>query len=192
MPVKKLWLNLPVKDVKKSKHFFTQLGFATDSEYGNTDHSCPVVIGGVQIMLFSEEKFQGFTSFPMTNTNESSEVLISLDAESRAEVDEYAVKVESLGGTIFSQPAEHDGWMYGFGFVDLDGNPNSNPDQNPNHNIDSDPNPFPNPNLKPINLLGPNPDPNPRTRTRTRTITLTLTLTLTLTPTLILTLIIIY
>ena len=37
--IKELWLNLPVKDVKKSKEFFTRLGFSFNEKYGNSDGS---------------------------------------------------------------------------------------------------------------------------------------------------------
>lgn len=47
--------------------------------------------------------------------------MISFDAESREEVDEMAAKVRAAGGTIFGEPGEIRGWMYGFGFADLDG-----------------------------------------------------------------------
>ena len=47
--------------------------------------------------------------------------MISIDAQSRLEVDETALKVIEAGGTIFAKPAENQGWMYGCGFQDLDG-----------------------------------------------------------------------
>eukprot|EP01034_Spumella_vulgaris_P026852 gene26852-33497_t len=71
-------------------------------------------------MLFAEEKFNSFTKAPLSNAKQGAEVLISLDAESREEIDGYASKVVAAGGTIFAQPEEHMGWMYGFGFSDPD------------------------------------------------------------------------
>ncbi len=100
MPVKQVWLNLPVKDILKSKVFFNQMGFFTEGERGNSEFSCPVVIGENKftVMLFTEEKFHSFSKNPLCNTGESTEVLISLDAESREEVDEYARKATAAGG----------------------------------------------------------------------------------------------
>ena len=51
----------------------------------------------------------------------SSEILISIDAENKGEVDALAKKVEEAGGTVFAPPAESQGWMYGCAFADLDG-----------------------------------------------------------------------
>jgi predicted lactoylglutathione lyase len=50
-----------------------------------------------------------------------SEVLFSIEASSREEVDEIAKKAEMAGGRIFSEPAEHQVLIYGCGFADLDG-----------------------------------------------------------------------
>lgn len=72
-------------------------------------------------MLFEESMFEGFVKNKITDTQSSSEILISIDAESREEVDEFAKKVEEAGGTVFARPSENQGWMYGCGFSDLDG-----------------------------------------------------------------------
>lgn len=120
---KELWINLPVKDVKKSKEFFTKLGFAFTSKYGNTEHSACFTVGTKDIvfMLFEENMFKGFTRNNLTDTKKSTEVLFSFDAESREEVDELAKKAETAGGIVFGKPGENQGWMYGCGFSDLDG-----------------------------------------------------------------------
>lgn len=122
MPVKKVWLNLPVKDIQRSKEFFSKLGFSSDCEHGNSEFSAPLILGDdkFNVMLFTEEKFNSFTRCGLSNAKEGAEILISLDAESREEIDDYARKVEEAGGTIFCHPEEHQGWMYGFGFSDLD------------------------------------------------------------------------
>ena len=48
-------------------------------------------------------------------------ILFSIDAESKDDVDALAKKVTDAGGTLYSNPTEIQGWMYGFGFIDLDG-----------------------------------------------------------------------
>ncbi|MGO4495213.1 VOC family protein [Paenibacillus sp. 2RAB27] len=57
----------------------------------------------------------------MPDIVQSSEVIFSIGAESRKEVDTFIQKVEFAGGSIFGKPSEIDGWMYGAGFADLDG-----------------------------------------------------------------------
>jgi predicted lactoylglutathione lyase len=120
---KQLWLNLPVKDVARSREFFTRMGFKFNDSQGVTSDSACMLVGEkpVVIMLFEEHILQGFTRQELTDTSKSTEMLISIDAESREEVDEMAVRAQSAGGIVFTQPEEIQGWMYGCGFCDPDG-----------------------------------------------------------------------
>jgi predicted lactoylglutathione lyase len=83
----------------------------------------PLILGekGVIVMLVEQNLFGNFTCNGTTDTQKGTEVLMSIDAESREEVDELARKAEEAGGTVYGKPGESDGWMYGCGFVDLDG-----------------------------------------------------------------------
>ncbi|OMQ11170.1 VOC family protein [[Flexibacter] sp. ATCC 35103] len=119
---KQIWLNLPVKDVAKAKDFFWKIGFSFNEQHDTPSSTCMVVgESHFVVMLFEESLFTGFSQNKLTDTQSSSEVLISIDAESASEVDELAKKVEEAGGKVFAPPAESQGWMYGFGFADLDG-----------------------------------------------------------------------
>ena len=120
---KDLWINLPVRDVKKSREFFTKLGFIQNTHFPETDQMSSLFVGtkSIVIMLCAEAVFQNFSKNTVADTKESTEVLFSFDAESREEVDSLAEKVKQAGGTIWAAPGENQGWMYGFGFADLDG-----------------------------------------------------------------------
>lgn len=118
---KELWINLPVKDLKKSKTFFTKIGFSFKDR--ETEDMIAMMVGEkkVPVMLFAESTFKNVIQHNVTDTKKSSEAIFSFDAESRDEVDELAKKVEEAGGTVFSKPAENQDWMYGCAFTDLDG-----------------------------------------------------------------------
>ncbi|MDY0986961.1 Glyoxalase-like domain protein [Flavobacterium sp. ACN2] len=119
---KQIWLNLPVKDVAKAKDFFWKIGFSFNEQHDTPSSTCMIVgEGHFVVMLFEEMLFSSFSQNSVTDTKLSSEVLISIDAESREEVDELAEKVKEAGGNVFAPPAESQGWMYGCGFADLDG-----------------------------------------------------------------------
>ena len=120
---KDIWINLPVKDIKKSKEFFTKLGFSFDERYVNSDDGACLVIGdkNVVVMLFTESTFEKFTGNKIIDTRNGTEVLFSIGAQSKEEVNEIAGNVIKAGGTIYAEAGEHDGWMYGCGFADLDG-----------------------------------------------------------------------
>ncbi|MGO4109436.1 VOC family protein [Paenibacillus sp. YAF4_2] len=113
-----IWINLPVKDVQSSTAFFNQIGFQADS-VGN--ERAKLSIGSTTILLFPNETFEKFTGAKIADTSQCAEVIFSLGANSKEEVDEIVRKVELAGGTIFGKPQESQGWMYGAGFADLDG-----------------------------------------------------------------------
>lgn len=119
---KQIWLNLPVKDAMKSKEFYSQLGFKFLEERTTPDSACMLVgEGNFVVMLFGEDMFKNFIRHEVTDTKQSSEFLISIDAESREEVDSLSQKAKNAGGLVYAEAGENQGWMYGMGFADLDG-----------------------------------------------------------------------
>ncbi|WP_409305031.1 VOC family protein [Peribacillus sp. SCS-155] len=120
---RELWLNLPVRDPERAKTFYTQLGFRLNEQYVSQDGASSFIVGDNQVvlMLFPETAFRGFAGNAVANSRQGTEVLFSLGANSRDEVDEFALKAERAGGIVFSKPGEKNGWMYGCGFADPDG-----------------------------------------------------------------------
>lgn len=120
---KDLWMNLPVKDLNRSKEFFTTIGFSFKDGPGNSDTMAPLVVGSKEtiIMLIVENVFKGATQNPIADTEKGTEVIFSFSADSREEVEEVAKKVTAAGGNVFAPPAEIQGWMYGCAFTDPDG-----------------------------------------------------------------------
>ena len=118
-----IWFNLPVKDLARSVMFFTEIGFARNAGPGNSEHSASFTIGEskVVLMLFANDVFSGFTNNALSNTSAGTEVLFSLGADSREQVDDIANRARSAGGTVFGEPQESHGFMYGCGFCDPDG-----------------------------------------------------------------------
>jgi uncharacterized protein len=133
-----IWINLPVKDLASSITFFTGIGFAPNPGPGNSEQSASFTIGEKKIvlMLFTEETFSGFTGHGLADTSKGTEVLFSLGADSREEVDDFAERARAGGGTVFGEPRESHGFMYGCGFCDPDGHRWNvlymNPDSMPN------------------------------------------------------------
>jgi uncharacterized protein len=118
-----IWINLPVKDLAKSVTFFTKIGFAHNPGPGNSDKSASFTIGEKKIvlMLFHQDVFAGFTNHALADTAKGSEVLFSLSAESRDQVNDIAQRATAAGGTVFAEPRESNGFMYGCAFCDPDG-----------------------------------------------------------------------
>ncbi|WP_342041980.1 VOC family protein [Bacillus sp. OTU2372] len=120
--IKQFWINLPVKDINQSKEFYSKLGFSVHTRADQIDQA-QLVIGNTDtsIMLFLESTFKHFIRHEIADTKLASEVLLSFDADSREEVERIAELAVNAGGTLYGEPSEIQGWMYGCGFTDLDG-----------------------------------------------------------------------
>jgi len=117
---KHIFVNLPVKDLKKSMDFFTKLGFTFNPQFTDDNAACMIIGENIYSMLLMEKFFKGFTIKEISDAKKTTEVLIAIDAESREEVDELIKKAVDAGGTIYRDPDDH-GWMYSHSFADLDG-----------------------------------------------------------------------
>lgn len=119
--IKDIWLNFSSKDLAKTKEFFEKIGFKLDEKSNDQMVGFKVGAKETTVLFFPEETLKGFMKNEISDTKAGSEIMISFDAESPDEVDETARKVFDAGGTIIAEPAEIQGWMYGFAFADLDG-----------------------------------------------------------------------
>jgi uncharacterized protein len=116
----KIFVNLPVKNLKKSIEFFTQLGFEFNPQFTDETATCMIVSEDIFVMLLTREKFQTFTPNDICDATKNTEVLVCLSSESREAVDDRIRKAIAAGGTTYKEPEDH-GFMYGHGFQDLDG-----------------------------------------------------------------------
>jgi predicted lactoylglutathione lyase len=116
----KIFVNLPVKDLKKSIEFFTNLGFTFNPQFTDETATCMIVGEDIFVMLLTEAKFKQFTPKPICDATKSTEVLVCLSRESRTAVDEIVRKAVAAGGSTYNAPQDH-GFMYAHGFQDPDG-----------------------------------------------------------------------
>lgn len=117
---RKVFINLPVKDLKKSMAFFQGLGFSFNLQFTDDNAACMIISESAFSMLLSEKFFQGFTPKAVADATKTTEVLVALDCASREEVDETVRKAVAAGGSTYAEPKDH-GFMYQHGFQDLDG-----------------------------------------------------------------------
>lgn len=117
---KQIYINLPVKDLNKSKEFFKRLGFSFDPQFTDDKAACLVIGENIFAMLLTEPFFKTFTKKEISDATKNTEVLIGIDAESRERVDEMVKKAIDAGGSVYNKHQDH-GWMYGHSFADLDG-----------------------------------------------------------------------
>lgn len=115
-----IYLNLPVKNLKKSIDFFTKLGFNFNPQFSDDTAAAMIVSDDIFVMLLTEEKFKLFSPKEICDAKKYAEVLTCLSCESRQKVDEMVRNAVAAGGTTYNEPQDH-GFMYGHGFQDLDG-----------------------------------------------------------------------
>ena len=117
---RQIFVNLPVKDVARTRAFFTALGFSFNPQFSDDKALCMVIADDIYAMLLSEPFFQGFTKKPVSDATQSTEVLVALSCESVAEVDALVAKALAAGGRAPVERKDH-GFMVQHGFEDLDG-----------------------------------------------------------------------
>ena len=117
----KIFVNLPVKDLDRSKAFFSALGYQFNAQFTDENAACMVICDdSIYAMLLVEDFFKTFTSKPIASAHEVTEVLTCLSCDSREEVDTLVAKAIAAGGKAPRPPQDH-GFMYAHGFEDLDG-----------------------------------------------------------------------
>ncbi|MFI5447096.1 VOC family protein [Polaromonas sp. UC242_47] len=118
---RQVFINLPIKHMARSQAFFKSLGFAFNPQFTNEQGACMVISENHNyVMLLVEPFFQGFTKKKIADATQTTEVLIAISCDSRAEVDEMVKKALAAGGTAPNATQDH-GFMYSHGFTDLDG-----------------------------------------------------------------------
>src|SRR4029434_3130252 len=119
-PSRTIFINLAVRDLKKSMAFFSALGFEFDPRFTDDKAACLVVTNDAFVMLLTEPFFRTFTRREICDTTTQTEGLFAVSCGTRAEVDGMVNKALAAGGKRAIDPQDH-GWMYGSSFYDLDG-----------------------------------------------------------------------
>ncbi|MBK8969156.1 MAG: VOC family protein [Saprospiraceae bacterium] len=116
----KIFVNLAVKDLEKSKDFYTKIGYSINPQFTDHTAACVVLSEDIYVMLLTEKKFQEFSSKKLINAHESVEVLNALALESIAQVNDMVGKAVQAGGNEKREPMDL-GFMYQRSFDDPDG-----------------------------------------------------------------------
>ncbi len=120
MKAKSIYVNLPIKDIHKTRDFWTKLGFAFNEQYSDDKALCLVLNDGlIYSMLLTQEMFSSFTNRAIADKN-TTQVLIAIEVDSREQVDEIIKLALENGATRYRESADH-GWMYYDSFADIDG-----------------------------------------------------------------------
>ena len=92
----KIFVNLPVRDLARSKAFFERLGFRFNAQFTDDTAACMVVSEDIYVMLLTEAKFREFTPKAICDAKKATEVLVALSLDSREQVGDMVRKAVAL------------------------------------------------------------------------------------------------
>jgi predicted lactoylglutathione lyase len=116
----KIFVNLPVKDLDKSKAFFGKLGYTFNAQFTDATAACMVITDDIYAMLLTEAKFKEFSKKPIADAHKTTEVLIALSMDSKDEVNRVVDAAIKGGGSEARDPQDY-GFMFLRSFNDPDG-----------------------------------------------------------------------
>ena len=117
-----IFINLPVADLQKSVRFYEALGARREPKFSNDSAAMMVFSDVIHVMLLTHDFYRTFTTKPVADAHQSSQVLLCLSADSREGVDALVEKADGSGGRADPGPKQDmGGMMYGRSFEDPDG-----------------------------------------------------------------------
>lgn len=119
MKINQIYVNLPVKDVQKTKEFWRKVGFSINEQITDEKAVCVMMNDNIQIMFLQEDYFQTFSERPVPK-GDTTQVLVAIGLESREEVDQVVNTAVANGAYQHEEPQDH-GWMYQNSFWDING-----------------------------------------------------------------------
>ncbi|HRE50204.1 MAG TPA: VOC family protein [Flavitalea sp.] len=117
---KKIFINLPVRDLQKSMAFYAAIGFTNNPQFTDETAACMVLTEEIYVMLLTHAKFSQFTQKGIGDTAKNASVINSLSVDSKEEVDAMIKKALKAGGKESNEAKDY-GFMQQQSFEDLDG-----------------------------------------------------------------------
>lgn len=118
---RKIYVNLPVRDLAASRRFYEAIGARNEPRFSGEQAAAMVFSDSIVVMLLTHDFYATFTSKPIGDARSTSCVLLALSCEDRAAVDAMVEAAAANGGTADPGPAQDHGFMYGRSFTDPDG-----------------------------------------------------------------------
>ncbi|WP_346239317.1 VOC family protein [Niabella insulamsoli] len=115
-----IFINLPVKDLKKSMDFYTAIGFQNNPQFTDDKAACMVLTDQIYVMLLTFERFADFSSKEIADTKKQIAAIHALSATSAEEVNNIVDKAVAAGANEYADPKDY-GFMQQRCFEDLDG-----------------------------------------------------------------------
>ena len=121
MNPKKIWANLAVGDLDRTAKFYSELGFKANGPGSSELTSFFFGESNLVIHFFLKDVLGANLNIEIANSQRAAEVVFTLSAASRTEVDAWEQEVKNAGGQIISGAEAFGEGYYGFLFADPDG-----------------------------------------------------------------------
>lgn len=118
---KKIFINLPVTDLKKSIVFYTAIGFTNNPRFSDDTAACMVLTEEIYVMLLTHKKLSEFTPKPINDAKNTTGAINCISVDSLQEMNDMADAALRAGG-IEPNPMQDYGFMQQRSFEDPDGN----------------------------------------------------------------------
>ena len=120
MNINEVYINLPIKNVQKTKAFWEALGFKINEHVVDDKAVCVILKENlINVMFLTEDFFETFSERPVPK-GDTTQVLVAISLNSREEVDEI-VNAAVANGAYQHEEAQDHGWMYQNSFWDING-----------------------------------------------------------------------
>ena len=118
---KQIFINLPVRDLPKSKAFYEAVGAVNNPQFTDDTAACMVLSDTIYVMLLTHAKWATFTTKAIVDAHQSSEVALALTLDDRPAVDAMVAAAAAHGGKADINPPQDHGFMYQRSVEDPDG-----------------------------------------------------------------------
>ena len=120
MNTKKIWANFSVQDLARTTAFYKRLGFKHN---GASEQLTSFFFGEESFIIhfFLKDILEPAMKGQIIDAKAGNEIIFTLSAGSKEEVDSWEKEILEAGGTIVSRPEAFGEGYYGFVFADPDG-----------------------------------------------------------------------
>lgn len=117
---KKIFISLPVNDLRASIAFYKALGFEQNLPFSDDSAAGMIWSEAIHVMLLSHAKWRSFTEMPLPPVGTAGHML-NLSLDSKEAVDQMNQTAAANGGRADVNPLQDLGFMYSRDLADPDG-----------------------------------------------------------------------
>ncbi|MFJ6001344.1 VOC family protein [Arthrobacter sp. NPDC092385] len=114
-----VFINLPVRDLAKSKEFYTGVGWMLDPNFSNDDAGAITISDTIHVMILTHQHWSRFTDKAVADTASTSAVINAIGVDASDDVDTLVGRAVAAGAV--EGTSQELGFMRSRSFSDPDG-----------------------------------------------------------------------